>query len=102
MNELFVQAIKRPLTEFHSMVTHREELTRIKRITAITTQSSLATKVATKIQAERPAERPVLTGLIQEETEKTTLTLRRQMQSAMNQLELIKKQHTTLSKQLQK
>ena len=96
---LFTQTITMPITEFHAMVTRREELVRIKRITAAATKSCLTAKVAAKISSERPADCPVLSGLIREETEKISTSLSRRLTSAMDQLEHVKKQQQLMLQQ---
>ena len=92
--KLYINAVKRPLQEFHSIIIQREELLRIRESCTPTLQSCLSTKVAQKIQAERPAEKPVLIGLIREETEKSTATLHQKFQSISDQLDAVRQQQT--------
>jgi hypothetical protein len=90
--KLYIHTVKLPIQEFHSIIVRREELQRIRRITTPIRQSCLSARVAATIQSERPADRPVLAGLIREETEKTTATLRQQLKSATDQLEYVRQQ----------
>lgn len=94
--KLYVNAVKNPIRKFHSIVTTREELQRIKQVTTPILQTCLTKKVAATIQAERPADRPALAGLIRDETEKSTNLLRKQLKSATDKLESIQKQHSLL------
>jgi len=96
IHKLYVNTIKLPLQEFHSVVFKREELQRIRQITTPALQSCLSAKVAATIQAERPADRPVLQGLIREETEKATAVLRQQLKSTTDTLNNIRHKHATL------
>jgi len=86
IRDFYIHAVKLPIDEYHSSVTKREELLRVKRAAAVVLKSSLASKVASKIQAERPADRPVLQGLIREETEKQTALLWSHLKSATDQM----------------
>ena len=88
---LYTNTITLPLHEFHKTVTQREELTRIKSVTATSNLETSAKKITEIIINEMPAERPVLTGLIREETERSTSGLKRKLQSALDQLEQNKK-----------
>lgn len=106
--KLYTHTVKLPIDEFHSTITRRDELKRIRKITTPTMQTCLSTRVVATIQSERPADRPVLAGLIREETEKTTALLRQQLKSATDQLEHVRQQqerinehytHTSHSKQ---
>jgi hypothetical protein len=92
LRKLYKQSIQLPIQEFHSTVTTREELQRIRQITTPILQNNLSARVATKIQSERPADRPVLTGLIREESEKSTASLRQQLKSTSDKLEQILRQ----------
>lgn len=85
--KLFINAIKKPIAEFHAFITQREELNRIRQVTAKIPLESLATKVAAKIHSERSADRPVMAGLIREETNKALTSLKRQFQSVTDQIE---------------
>ena len=96
--QLYINAIKLPVEKFHATVTLREELQRIKQVTTITPMNSLASKVAAKIHKELPPERPTLVGLIQEETEKKVNVLKRQLQSALDQIETNSKRLKSLQK----
>jgi hypothetical protein len=98
--DVYINTIKLPIIEFHRVVTQRDELVRIKRVTTTSILESTAAKVAAVLHAERPAERPVLSGLIREETEKSTLILKRKLQSAMDQLDQNKKQLKLLSSKI--
>jgi hypothetical protein len=100
IQQLLLNTIKLPITEYHSSLVRRDELIRIRRITTSSLKSSLTSKVASKIQAERPADRPVLAGLIREESEKNTLDLRRQLKSATDQLEHVRQQQSSILNQL--
>ena len=95
---LYTNAIKLPVEKFHTTVTLREELIRIKQVTTIKPISSLATKVAAKIHNELPTERPTLVGLIHNETDKKVSDLKRQLQSAMDQIETNSKRLKSLQK----
>lgn len=94
LRKLYKQSIQLPIQEFHSTVTTREELQRIRQITTPILQNNLSAKVASKIQAERPADRPVLVGLIREENEKSLASLRQQLKSTADRLELMQQQQT--------
>ena len=94
----YTNTIKLPVEKFHTTVTLREELIRIKQVTTITPMSSLALKVAAKIHNELPTERPTLAGLIREETDKKVSDLKRQLQSAMDQIETNSKRLKSLQK----
>lgn len=96
IHKLYIYTVQLPIKEFHSIINQRDELQRIKRITTPALQSCLTTKVAATIQAERPADRPVLAGLIREETEKTTASLRQQLKSATDQLDYVRKQQALI------
>ena len=93
---LYQEVITLPLVEFHKTITQREELLRIKNVTSPSLLHATATKVAETLLKERPAERPVLAGLIREETEKSTSGLKRQLKSALDQLEITKQTLQTL------
>ena len=92
LRKLYKQSIQLPIEEFHSTVTTREELQRIRQITTPILQNNLSARVASKIQSERPADRPVLVGLIREENEKSTASLRQQLKSTADKLELMQRQ----------
>jgi len=86
LNDFFINAVKNSIAKFHTFVTQREELNRIRHLTTKSPMESLATKVAAKIHNEQPAERPVLAGLIHEVTDKALSGLKRQFQSVADQL----------------
>ena len=92
LRKLYKHTVQLPIEEFHSTVKAREELQRIRHITTPILQNNLSARVATKIQSERPADRPVLTGLIREESEKSTASLRQQLKSTSDKLEQILRQ----------
>ena len=92
LRKLYKNSIQLAIQEFHSTVTTREELQRIRQITTPILQNNLSAKVASKIQSERPADRPVLVGLIREETEKSTASLRQQLKSTADKLDLMQRQ----------
>ena len=93
---LYSNTITLPITAFHNIITQREELLRIKNVTTPSLLNSNASKVVETLLKERPAERPVLAGLIREETEKSTSGLKRQLKSALDQLEVTQKTLQTL------
>jgi hypothetical protein len=95
--QLLIQAIITPVQKFHQVITLREEITRIRRITTQTTTTSTVTKVAATILREQPPERPVLSGLIRDETQKSVKDLKRKLQSAMDKIERNQKLLKTLS-----
>ena len=101
LHDLYLNTIKIPIDEFHSTIVQREELIRIKRVTASALKLSITAKVVSKIQAERPANRPVLSGLIQEVAEKKTSTMQSQLKSALDQLSHVQNQQRALIKHLQ-
>lgn len=98
--KLLLNVIQEPIREFHRRVTHREELERIRRITAHATLTSAASRITSVIQTERPADRPVLSGLIRDETKKSVSDLKRKLQSAMDSIERNQKSLKTLSNQI--
>ncbi len=97
--DLYLHTVQLPVDEYHSTITRREELIRIKRVTSSSLKSSLTAKVAAKIQAERPADRPVLSGLIREETGKTTSVLQSQLKSALDRLTHVQQQQSAMLKE---
>lgn len=101
LQHLCVNTIQLPIDKFHSTITQRDELLRIKRVTTSVLKSSLTAKVAAKIQAERPADRPVLSGLIREETEKNTSLLWSQLKSATDKLARVQQQQKVMFQEFQ-
>ena len=97
--DLFCNAIKKPLTEFHNTVTQQEELSRIKQVTTMTAMESTAAKVIAKIQAEEPANQPVLKGLIRQETAREVSSMKRQLQAALDSIAMNTKKLKTLTEQ---
>jgi hypothetical protein len=97
--DLFSNAIKKPLIEFHNTVTQQEELARIKQVTTMTAMESTAAKVVAKIQAEEPASQPVLKGLIRQETAKEVSTMKRKLQAALDTIATNTKKLKTLTEQ---
>jgi hypothetical protein len=90
--DLITNTIIHPVATYNLTITHQEELLRIKRVTTSSTLTLAAGKVAAKLQTEKPTERPVLSGLIQEETTRSTAGLSRRVQSAFDQINQNKKQ----------
>lgn len=85
--DLYTKAVRLPITEFLMAVTAREEFLRIRQLTTPSTQNSLSARVAEKIQSERPADQATLRGLIREEQQKSTTSIRQELQSALHRLE---------------
>ena len=87
LSTLYEQTIRRPINEYHKIITQREELVCIKLAITTSTFETSAQKVTDVLLCELPAERPVLAGLIGEETEKSTSELKCKLQSALDQIE---------------
>ena len=97
--DLYINAIKKPLTEFHHTVIQQEELSRIKKVTTTTAMESTAAKVIAKIQSEVPASQPVLKGLIRKETSREVSSMKRQLQAALDSIAINSKKLKTLTDQ---
>jgi hypothetical protein len=91
--DLYTKAVRLPIKDFLTAVTAREESLRIRQLTTPSIQNSLSARVAEKIQSERPADQATLRGLIREEQEKSTTSIRQVLQSALHRLDRFEQEH---------
>ena len=78
-----------PIQKFHLQCKENNETKRIKAAFTLPHLNKAAQRMATGIANEPPAQMPVLRGLVQETTAKSTLAIKRRLQSLEDQLKAI-------------